>query len=44
MFNPTSVDEVCVQATQLEVRGKNTFDGNEGSDFKGKGRKRITNS
>lgn len=23
MFNPTSIDEVSVQATNLEVRGKN---------------------
>ena len=23
MFNPTSLDEVCVQATHLESRGKN---------------------
>ena len=44
MFNPTSLDEVCVQATHLETTGKNIFDGNEDSDFKGKGRKRITNS
>ena len=44
MFNPTSLDEVFVQATHLDVRGKNTFDGNEGSDFKGKGRKRFENS
>eukprot|EP00253_Pinus_taeda_P010660 PITA_10660 len=26
MFNPTSLDEVCVQATHLEARGKNTFE------------------
>ena len=44
MFNPTSLDEVCVQATHLEARGKNTFNVNEGSDLKGKGRKRIANS
>jgi len=44
MFNPTSLDEVCVQATHLETRGKNTFEGNEDSDFKVKGRKRIANS
>ena len=31
MFNPTSLDEVCVQATHLEARGKQSFDGNEGS-------------
>lgn len=23
MFNPTNLDEVCVQATHLEARGKN---------------------
>ena len=23
MFNPTSLDEVCVQATHLDARGKN---------------------
>lgn len=44
MFNPTTLDEVCVQATHLETRGKNTIDGSEGSDFKGKGRKMIENS
>ena len=44
MFNPTSLDEVYVQATHLEARGKNTFDAlNEGSDFKRKGRKRVAN-
>ena len=43
MFNPTSLDEVCVQATHLEARGKQSFDGNEGSEFKGKGRKRNEN-
>ena len=26
MFNPTSLDEVCVQATHLESRGENTFE------------------
>ena len=45
MFNPTSLDEVCVQATHLEARGKNTFDAlDEDSDFKRKGRKRVANS
>ena len=44
MFNPTSLDEVCVQATHLEARGKQYFDGNEDSEFKGKGRKRNANS
>ena len=40
MFNPTSLDEVCVQATHLEARGKQNFDGNEESEFKGKWKKR----
>jgi len=26
MFNPTNLDEVCVQATHLESRGKNTYE------------------
>jgi hypothetical protein len=24
MFNPTNLDEVCVQATHIETKGKNT--------------------
>ena len=40
MFNPTSLDEVCVQATHLEARGKKYFDGNEESEFKGEGKKK----
>jgi hypothetical protein len=36
MFNPTSLDEVCVQATHLEARGKNTFDEGRNKFFKGK--------
>ena len=39
IFNPTSLDEACVQATHLEARGKQYFDGNMDSEFKGKGRK-----
>ena len=49
MFNPTSLDEVCVQTTQLEARGKNIpqegrknsfISGDEGkSKFKWKGKK-----
>ena len=31
MFNPTSLDEVCVQATHLEARGKQNLYGNEES-------------
>jgi hypothetical protein len=26
MFNPTNLDEVCVQATHIESRGKNVKD------------------
>ena len=44
MFNPTSLDKVCVQATHLEARGKQSFDGNMDSEFKGKGRKRNAKS
>ena len=36
IFNPTSLDEVFVQATHLEARGKQNLDGNEESEFKGK--------
>ena len=51
MFNPTSLDEVCVQATHLEARGKNipeegkkkSFKGGEkGKGFKGNGKKNAT--
>ena len=44
MFNPTSLDEVCVQAMHLEARGKQYFDGNEDREYKGKGRKINANS
>ena len=40
MFNPTSLDEVCVQATHLEVRGKQNIDENEENEFKGKWKKK----
>jgi len=45
MFNPTSLDDVCVQATHLESRGKNIpqdgsknpfKSGDKGKSFKGK--------
>lgn len=49
MFNPTNLDEVCVQVTQLEARGENVLDeksessleiGEKGKGkFKGKGKK-----
>ena len=41
MFNPTSLDEVCVQATHLEARGKNTFEDGRNKPFKGKTKKRL---
>lgn len=40
MFNPTSLDEVCVQATHLEARGKQNLDGNGESEFKRKWKKK----
>jgi hypothetical protein len=47
MFNPTSLDEVCVQTTHLESRGKNVnvdfvkpFKPTEGK-FKGKGKEKF---
>ena len=47
MFNPTSLDEACVQATHLESRGKNVnvdfvkpFKSTEGN-FKGKGKEKF---
>ena len=36
MFNPTSLDEVCVQVTHLEARGKNIFEEGRKKPFKGK--------
>ena len=36
MFNPTSLDEVCVQATHLEARGKNISEEGRKKYFKGK--------
>ena len=48
MFNPTSLDEVCVLANHLEVGGKNILEegknkpfkgGEKGKGFKGKGKK-----
>ena len=35
MFNPTSLDEVCVQATHLEARGKNIPEEAKKNPFKG---------
>jgi len=35
MFNPTKLDEVCVQATHLEARGKNVLQLGSKNPFKG---------
>ena len=40
MFNPTSLDEVCVQTTHLEARGKNNFEEGRNKPFKGKKKRR----
>ena len=38
MFNPTNIDEFCVQATHLEVRGKQNIDEKSENEGKGKGK------
>lgn len=35
MFNPNNIDEVCVKATHLEERGKNTPEEGSKNPFKG---------
>lgn len=42
MFNPTSLDEVCVQATHLEARGKNTFEEGRNKAPKGKNKEKTS--
>ena len=42
MFNPTSLDEVCVQATHLEARGKNTFEEGRSKPAKGKNKEKTS--
>ena len=51
MFNPTNIDEVCVQATHLEARGENVQEegkkkpfqsGEKGKKFKGKQKKKVS--
>ena len=42
MFNPTSLDEVCVQATHLEARGKNIIDEGRKKPFKGKNKEKTS--
>ena len=36
MFNPSNLDEVCVQATHLEARGKQNIEEKGESEGKGK--------
>ena len=43
MFNPTSLDEVCVQATHLEAMGKNTFEEGRNKPPKGKNKAKTSN-
>ena len=38
MFNPTKIDEVCVQAAHLEATGKHNIDEKSDSEGKGKGK------
>ena len=42
MFNPTSLDEFCVQATHLEVIGKNISEGGRKKPFKGKAKEKTS--
>ena len=42
MFNPTSLDEVCVQATHLEARGKNISEQGRKKPFKGKTKEKAS--
>ena len=40
MFNPNNLDDVCVQATHLEARRKNTPKEGSKNPFKGKGKEK----
>ena len=42
MFNPTSLDEVCVQTIHLEARGKNIYEEGRKKHFKGKKKEKIS--
>ena len=42
MLNPTILDEVCVQATHLEARGKNITDEGRKKPFKGKNKEKTS--
>ena len=41
MFNPNNLDDVCVQATHLEARGKNTPEEGSKNRFKSKGKEKA---
>jgi len=41
MFNPSNLDDVCVQATHLEARGKNTSEEGIKNPFKSKGKENV---
>ena len=42
MFNPNNLDDVCVQATHLEERGKNTPEEGSKNPFKSKGKEKAS--
>ena len=42
MFNPTSLDEVFVQATHLKERGKKITDESRKKPFKGKNKEKAS--
>ena len=42
MFNPTSLDEVRVQATHLEARGRNISEEGRKKPFKGKNKENTS--
>ena len=51
MFNRTNLDEVCVQSTHIETKGKNTKEKfskkpfkPDGNTFKGKGKGKHTHT
>ena len=41
MFNPTSLDEVCVQATHLEARGKHVSDETSENTFESRQKGKV---
>ena len=42
MVNPTNLDELCVQATHLEARGKNISEEGRKKPFKGKNKEKTS--